>query len=32
MTKTQNSKMRAADLLQMSFRSFRYKVKKYGLD
>jgi two-component system response regulator PilR (NtrC family) len=30
--KTQNSKMRAADLLQMSFRSFRYKVKKYGLD
>ena len=32
LTKTQNSKMRAADLLQMSFRSFRYKVKKYGLD
>jgi two-component system, NtrC family, response regulator PilR len=30
--KTHNSKMRAADLLQMSFRSFRYKVKKYGLD
>ncbi len=30
--KTHNSKMRAADLLQMSFRSFRYKVKKYELD
>ena len=30
--KTHDSKMRAADLLQMSFRSFRYKVKKYGLD
>ncbi|MBM9529352.1 sigma-54-dependent Fis family transcriptional regulator [Desulfoprunum benzoelyticum] len=32
LSKTQNSKMRAADLLRMSFRSFRYKVKKYGLD
>lgn len=29
--KTNNSKMKAADLLQISFRSFRYKVKKYGL-
>jgi two-component system response regulator PilR (NtrC family) len=30
--KTNNSKMKAADLLQVSFRSLRYKVKKYGLD
>lgn len=30
--KTNNSKMKAADLLQISFRSFRYKVKKYGLN
>ncbi len=29
--KTNNSKMRAAELLQLSFRSLRYKVKKYGL-
>lgn len=29
--KTNNSKMRAADLLRMSFRSFRYKVKKYDI-
>ncbi len=29
--KTNNSKMRAAELLQISFRSLRYKVKKYGL-
>ncbi|HIJ78873.1 MAG: sigma-54 dependent transcriptional regulator [Desulfobulbaceae bacterium] len=29
---TNNSKMKAADLLKMSFRSFRYKVKKYNLD
>jgi two-component system response regulator PilR (NtrC family) len=29
--KTNNSKMRAADLLQISFRSFRYKLKKYGI-
>lgn len=29
--KTDNSKMRAADLLRISFRSFRYKVKKYGI-
>jgi two-component system response regulator PilR (NtrC family) len=30
--KTNNSKMKAADLLKISFRSFRYKVKKYDLD
>jgi two-component system response regulator PilR (NtrC family) len=30
--KTNNSKMKAAELLQISFRSLRYKVKKYGLD
>ncbi len=29
--KTNNSKMQAAKLLQVSFRSLRYKVKKYGL-
>ena len=29
--KTNNSKMKAADLLKISFRSLRYKVKKYGL-
>lgn len=29
--KTNNSKMQAADLLRLSFRSLRYKVKKYGL-
>ena len=29
---TANSKMQAADLLKMSFRSFRYKTKKYGID
>ena len=29
--KTNNSKMQAADLLKMSFRSFRYKVKKYNI-
>ncbi len=29
---TKGSKMKAADLLKISFRSFRYKVKKYGLD
>ncbi len=27
-----NSKMRAADLLGISFRSLRYKTKKYGID
>ena len=31
LTKTNNSKMKAAELLQISFRSLRYKVKKYGL-
>lgn len=30
--KTNNSKMKAADLLQISFRSLRYKTKKYGID
>ncbi len=30
--KTNNSKMQAADLLKISFRSFRYKVKKYDID
>ena len=30
--KTGNSKMRAAELLKISFRSLRYKTKKYGLD
>lgn len=30
--KTNNSKMKAADLLKISFRSLRYKTKKYGLD
>jgi two-component system response regulator PilR (NtrC family) len=29
--KAGNSKMRAAELLGLSFRSLRYKVKKYGL-
>ena len=29
--KTNNSKMKAAELLQISFRSLRYKVKKYGI-
>lgn len=31
LVKTNNSKMKAAELLQISFRSLRYKVKKYGL-
>ena len=30
--KTDNSKIKAADLLQISFRSLRYKVKKYGIE
>lgn len=30
--RTNNSKMKAAELLQISFRSLRYKVKKYSLD
>ncbi len=29
--KTGNSKMRAAELLKVSFRSLRYKTKKYGI-
>jgi len=29
--RTKNSRMKAADLLKMSFRSFRYKAKKYNL-
>ena len=31
LARTNNSKMRAADLLKMSFRSLRYKAKKYNL-
>ncbi len=31
LTKTNNSKMKAAELLKISFRSFRYKVKKYDI-
>ena len=30
--KADNSKMRAADLLKISFRSLRYKTKKYEID
>jgi two-component system response regulator PilR (NtrC family) len=30
--KTNNSKIQAADLLQISFRSLRYKIKKYGIE
>ncbi len=29
--RAENSKMRAADLLRISFRSLRYKIKKYGI-
>ena len=29
--KTDNSKIRAAELLKISFRSLRYKVQKYGI-
>ena len=32
LTKTDNSKMRAADLLKLSFRSLRYKTKKHNID
>ncbi|MEE4241415.1 MAG: sigma-54 dependent transcriptional regulator [Desulfopila sp.] len=32
LAKTGNSKMKAADLLQVSFRSLRYKIKKYEID
>lgn len=31
LTQANNSKMKAADLLKISFRSLRYKVKKYNL-
>lgn len=31
LVRTKNSRMKAADLLKMSFRSFRYKAKKYNL-
>ena len=30
--KTGHSKKKAADLLKITFRSLRYKTKKYGLD
>ncbi len=32
LAKAENSKMRAADLLKLSFRSLRYKTKKHGID
>lgn len=31
LARTKNSRMKAADLLKMSFRSFRYKAKKYNI-
>jgi two-component system response regulator PilR (NtrC family) len=31
LVKTDNSKIRAAELLKISFRSLRYKVQKYGI-
>lgn len=31
LARANNSKMKAAEMLKISFRSFRYKVKKYGL-
>jgi len=31
LARTKNSRMKAADLLKMSFRSFRHKAKKYNL-
>ncbi len=31
LVRTGNSRMKAADLLKMSFRSFRYKAKKYNI-
>jgi two-component system response regulator PilR (NtrC family) len=31
LAKTDNSKIRAAELLKVSFRSLRYKVQKYGI-
>jgi two-component system response regulator PilR (NtrC family) len=32
MTRADSSKMRAAELLKLSFRSLRYKTKKHGID
>jgi two-component system, NtrC family, response regulator PilR len=32
LNKADHSKMRAADLLKLSFRSLRYKTKKHGID
>ena len=32
LNKAGNSKMRAAELLKLSFRSLRYKTKKHGID
>ncbi len=32
LTLTNNSKMKAAEMLKLSFRSMRYKTKKYGID
>jgi len=32
LAKADNSKMRAADLLKLSFRSLRYKTKKHNID
>jgi len=31
LVKTDNSKIRAAELLRISFRSLRYKVQKYEI-
>jgi two-component system response regulator PilR (NtrC family) len=31
LSRTRNSRMKAAELLKMSFRSFRYKAKKYNI-
>lgn len=31
LVRANNSKMKAAEILKLSFRSFRYKVKKYGI-
>lgn len=31
LARAKNSKMKAAELLKVSFRSFRYKAKKYGI-
>jgi two-component system response regulator PilR (NtrC family) len=30
--KSNQSRMRAAELLRVSFRSLRYKIKKYGIE